>query len=129
MGQLSKFLPALGAGVLIYAVVTFLFALFMRSGYVSASWIQVVRMTALSAAALAAGKLSGATGKKGVLIGAGFALIWLVWKVCVNSSTATTANTISEMALCILFSWVGSCIFHKKKHGYTKRNRRIASAR
>ena len=127
--QPSRFFPAIGSGVLIFAGFTFLFAYFIHSDYATAAWTQPVRMAALSTAALMAGKVTGGTGKKGLLIGAILALIWLVWKVCVNINTVITANTLCEIALCILFSWAGSCIFHKNKHGYTKRNHNRSASR
>ena len=49
-------------------------------------------------------------------------------KACVNFSSIFSVEMISEFLLCILFSWAGSCIFHKKKKKNTARNRKRLSA-
>ena len=121
---LRRYLLSIAAAVLTTAALTLLAAYLMRCGIVSVSWGTAMRLTAVAIAAAIAGRISGGTGKRGMQVGVGLALICVIWRVCTNSSAFFTMDLFSEIALCILCSGVGSCIFHKKKMGYTKRNRR-----
>ena len=125
---LISYLLTIGAASLIVAGISLLFAYLIHKGSIPVAWDHAVRMAALSAAAFSVGMVAHRAGRKGIVIGTGLSLIWFVWKVCTNTEAAFTMNTVTEIALCILFSMVASCIFHKKKRGYTKRNHRISRA-
>lgn len=121
---LRTYLLPIAAAILTTAALTLLAAYLMRCGFISVSWEIPARLTAVAIAAAIAGRISGETGKRGALVGVGLALICAIWRAGANSRTFFTMDLFSEIALCILCSWVGSCIFHKKKTGYTNRNRR-----
>lgn len=126
--SLRRHLLALAAAVLTTAALTLLAAYLMQKGFIPVSWGIAARLTAVTAAALIAGRLSGGTGAQAALIGVGLSLICALGKACVNFSSIFSVEMISEFLLCILFSWAGSCIFHKKKKKNTARNRKKLSA-
>ena len=115
--------------VLITALVSLLFGYLVQCGFAPEVFLRAFGMISISAGACAAGAISGGGGKRGVLVGALIAVIWSVWRMTTNPSSFMMVYTWIEIALCILFSCAGSCIFHKKRKGNTKRNRRAAPAR
>ena len=124
-GRLARrYLPALAVFLFTSAVLTLMAAYLMKNGYISVSWGSASRLTTVGIAALVAGRLTDGTGKQGALAGVALALICAIWTACTNPNTFFTIDRVIELALCILCSWLGSCIFHKKKARYTKRNRR-----
>ena len=119
----------LGLAVLATAAAALLFAYLMQNGFVPVAWSTMFQAGSLSIAALASGKFSGESGRRGLEIGALFALIWLLWKLAANADTLLSIYTAAEILLCILCSWLGSCIFHKKRMSYTRRNRKRKAGR
>ena len=128
-GWVRGFLLPVTLAFLTTAAVSLLFAGLMNRGLVPDELVRSARMISVAIGAAAAGALSYGSGKHGLLIGALLAVIWSAWRIAINSSSFLVIDTWTEMVLCILFSWAGSCIFHKKKRGYTKRNRKAAPAR
>lgn len=122
-------LPTFGLAVLVMAAFALLFAYLMQNGFVPITWSAMFQLGSLSIASLAAGKASGESGRRGALIGAVLALIWCIWRAATKADALISIYTIAEILLCILCSWLGSCIFHKKRKGYTKRNRLARPAR
>ena len=111
-----------GLAVLVMAAAALLFAYLMQNGFLPITWSTILQLSSLSFAALAAGKASGESGRRGAMIGAVLALIWCIWRAATKAEVIFSIYTIAEILLCILCSWLGSCIFHKKRKGYTKRN-------
>ena len=115
--------------VLITALVSLLFGYLVQCGFAPEAFLRACCMSSISVGACAARARSCGGGKRCGLVDALIAVIWSVWRMTTNPSSFMMVYTWIEIALCILFSCAGSCIFHKKRKGYTKRNRRAVPAR
>ncbi len=123
-GKIRCFMFPIIIAVLITALVSLLFGYLVRCGFAPEAFLRAFGMISISVGACAAGALSGGGGKRGILVGTLVAAIWSVWRMTTNPSSFMMVHSWIEISLCILFSCAGSCIFHKKRKGYTKRNRR-----
>ena len=122
--HLRRLLASLAAAAATTLFITMLAANLMQRGVLPTAWSRTAVLTAISLSAITAGAISDGKGRNGFLVGALFALLWGLWRVLVNPASLFRLSTLSEMGLCILCSWGGSCIFHKSKQRNTKRNQR-----
>ena len=120
---LRLILPSM-LGATIIAGASLLFAYFMQLGMMPIAWDYPAALAAVLFGACAVGMTSEGIGKRGILSGTVLAMMWSAWKSCCWETSPVSIHMLSEIALCILISWGSSCIFHKNKQSYTKRNRR-----
>lgn len=123
-GKLRWMMLPLISAVVVTGAVSLLSAYLMQSGIVPLEWDHGSALLSIGLGALAAGGFAGGSGKHGLMIGVAIALMWCLGRGITDLTSLLGVRTISGIALCIVSSWIGSCIFHKKKRRNTKRNRR-----
>ena len=128
-GKLHCILFPIIIAVLMTSLISLLLGYLIKCGLAPEQFLRAFGMMSVSVGACTAGAFSGGSWKRGVLVGALISMIWSVWRMATNASSFMMVQTWMELALCMLFSWAGSCIFHKNKKRYTKRNRQLIRTR
>lgn len=122
--ELRGVLPQVLAGVIVYAGLTLLGAELMRRGLIPMEYRQGIATVSLVIGAVVSGACCGRGGRRSIIVGAVLCMLYLIGKGIAPEGMVLSANTLIGAAICLLLPVAGSCIFHKKRSGYTDRNRR-----
>lgn len=114
-------LPLLTA-VAVFAAASLLGAYALQSGALPMETMHFLSGAALALGAILAGAQCGGEGRRGLTIGCGLLLLYLIWKLAFSTDTFFSVGTLIGMMICVLCPWLSSCIFHKKRASYTNRN-------
>lgn len=112
------------AGLAAFAALSFTAAELAERGILPMEIAAPSMLFLLLLSAVIGGALSGGAGKRGLLTGGILAMLYLLGKAVFRSDVFFTSETLLGLLCIIPGSWLGSCIFHKKRRDYTKRNRK-----
>lgn len=111
-------------GMILFSLLTFLAAKLVEQGSLPMEAGRYVIVIVLLLSSLFAGAFSGGTGIRGLRTGCVLAFLYLVGKLIFHSEIFFQTKTLIGILCIVPVSWLGSCIFHKKPHSYTNRNRK-----
>ena len=112
-------------GIVLFAALSLALACFTGNGTITLKLASLALYGVLVLSSLIAGALCGGAGKRGMMTGVILSICCLLVKAFLNSGSVFTVSSMVDL-LCILpASWLGSCIFHKKRPVNTNRNRQI----
>ena len=115
------------AGIVSFALLSLLTAYAVHAGYLPTELIRPAALVALALASVLSGMLCGGEGKRGILTGTLLCVLYLIWKLTASSDNSLSVYTLIGCGITLLCPFAASCIFHKKRRGYTRRNQRNGS--
>lgn len=109
-------------GVLSFAALSYLAAELVVRGVLPAEAAGPAMLLSLLLASVFAGACSGGAGKRGMFTGGILAILYLLGKAAFHPDAFFDLKTLFGLLCTLPGAWLGSCIFHKNKGCYTKRN-------
>ncbi len=119
--MIGLLLPVL-TGVCVFMGSTLLGAELMRRGLIPMEFRRGIALASLAIGALLSGAVCGGGGKRAVFVGAALLVLYLIGAGTASEGAFRSGEVLIGAAVCLLTPLAGSCIFHKRRAGYTKRN-------
>ena len=116
-------------GTAVYAAACLLSARLILNGTLPEEGRKAAAICSAAAAGLVSGIAARGKGRRGLLIGFGMMLVYIVFRACTASDIDFNETACLTAGIMLIVPWAGSCIFHKKANDYTKRNRAMVRRR